>query len=439
MSENRRRLEVDYKQNYRNKQRLLVTIFFLITLTNFNIYLGFAIKPFMIFLILYFLFQLQTFQFQRIYWYERILILFYLFYCYTGAFSRYTDSSLRILLGFTILIFCYFIIKHAMSNVPTPVIERAVGYAGVLFNAFSLIYYVIGLSAFGFQFQGDRIRKFGVMLDRDYPRLIGTVPDPNFYIFYNTIFFTYFLCNRKGALNKVGLLLCILANILTFSRGGLLAMVLIVLIYFFMNNPIVQFKLLFGFITSLTFLGYFLMFQLNFDVMKIIESRISDFSNDGGSGRFHLWERAWGYFQANPLTGIGAFNFPNYNELHHGENIQVHNMFLDILAESGIIGFLLFLTFLLALTSVIIRKRIYKTNTYLFLSLIAIVLQLMSLSLIINEMLFLYLAVTSIMLTRSTASLNKQEAHRQLAYNRRITGKSNLVKEVVEDERIVYD
>ncbi|MDP4552607.1 O-antigen ligase family protein [Alkalihalobacillus macyae] len=395
---------MDFNNRTQKKQYLLIIMFFLVTLTNFNLYIGFSVKPFMIFLLIYFLFHLSTFQIKKLYWYELFLVLFYLFYCYTGAFSKYPASSMRILLGFTILMICYFIMKFAMEGVARSVIEKSLAIAGILFNLTSLGLYVLGLISLGFQFQGDRIRSFGVMLDRDYPRLIGSVPDPNFYIFYNTLFFTYFLCNRKGSFNKIGLLLCILTNFLTFSRGGLLAMFLIVGLYFLMNNPLAQLKLLFGFVTSVTLIGYILIYYLKFDVLSIIQSRISDFSNDGGSGRFVLWERAWDYFTSHSLLGIGAFNFPNYNEFYHGENIQVHNMFLDILSESGIIGFLLFVTFILTLGVQLFRYPMLKKSPYLSLALIAIVFQMMSLSLIINEMIFMYLAVVSVMLSLNKAS-----------------------------------
>ncbi|WP_283153435.1 O-antigen ligase family protein [Guptibacillus hwajinpoensis] len=395
---------MDYKSSDLKKQYMLIIMFFLVTLTNFNLYIGFSIKPFMIFLLIYLLFHLSTFQIRKLYWFEVFLILFYLFYCYTGAFSRYPASSIRILLGFSILIVCYFIMKFAMEGVTRNIIERSIAIAGILFNLTSLGLYVIGMASLGFQFQGDRVRSFGLMLDRDYPRLIGSVPDPNFYIFYNTLFFTYFLCNRKGSINKVGLLLCILTNFLTFSRGGLLAMFLIVALYFVMNNPIAQMKLLFGFITSTLLFGYILIYYLKFDVLGIIESRISDFSNDGGSGRFVLWERAWDYFTSHFLIGIGAYNFPDYNELYHGENIQVHNMFLDILSESGIFGFLLFVIFLFTVGLSLIKHPLVKSNTYLILALIGIVFQMMSLSLIINEMIFMYLAVVSVLLTHKVRS-----------------------------------
>ena len=395
---------MDYKSSNLKKQYLLILMFFLVTLTNFNLYIGFSIKPFMIFLLLYLFFHLSTFQIRKLYWYEIFLILFYLFYCYTGAFSKYPGSSIRILLGFSILIVCYFIMKFAMEGVSRNIIERSIAIAGILFNLTSLGLYVIGMASLNFQFQGDRVRSFGLMLDRDYPRLIGSVPDPNFYIFYNTLFFTYFLCNRKGTMNKVGLLLCILTNLLTFSRGGLLAMFLIVALYFLMNNPIAQMKLLFGFVTSILLFGYILIYYLKFNVLGIIESRISDFSSDGGSGRFVLWERAWDYFTSHFLLGIGAYNFPDYNELYHGENIQVHNMFLDILSESGVFGFLLFVIFLLTLGVALIKHPMVKSNTYLILALIGIVFQMMSLSLIINEMIFMYLAVVSVLLSHKVRS-----------------------------------
>ncbi|MEK1831872.1 hypothetical protein AAAC51_32245 [Priestia megaterium] len=84
----------------------------------------------------------------------------------------------------------------------------------------SLLLYIAGLQAVHFQFASDiEIIKWGVMIDRSYPRLIGVLDDPNIYVFYNTLFFTYFLTNSDSTKNKVGLLLSTLTSVLTFSRG----------------------------------------------------------------------------------------------------------------------------------------------------------------------------------------------------------------------------
>jgi O-antigen ligase len=83
-----------------------------------------------------------------------------------------------------------------------------------------------------------------------------------------------------------------------------------------------------------------------------------------GSGRIDLWRAAWHGFQEHPFVGLGAGNFrgqsadllqttPGVNNI--GGNVAltnkyVHNMYLELLTELGIVGLVLFLL-VLALTA----------------------------------------------------------------------------------------
>jgi O-antigen ligase len=79
--------------------------------------------------------------------------------------------------------------------------------------------------------------------------------------------------------------------------------------------------------------------------------------SDGGAGRSDLWTIGWRMVQHDPLTGVGAGNFP-ISSVHYllrpgtitrsdfiVDNPKVaHNMYLEIPAELGIIGLGLFLS-----------------------------------------------------------------------------------------------
>lgn len=83
--------------------------------------------------------------------------------------------------------------------------------------------------------------------------------------------------------------------------------------------------------------------------------RLTDL-NDRGNGRGELWRIAWEMFLSHPLQGVGLQNFvpqaPGY-VLHPGElefihliierPVVVHNIYLQFLAETGLVGLLLFL------------------------------------------------------------------------------------------------
>lgn len=77
----------------------------------------------------------------------------------------------------------------------------------------------------------------------------------------------------------------------------------------------------------------------------------------GGSGRIDIWSVGWRMSKANPITGVGAGNFPNstidylllpgsptsYNSFIVDRPKVAHNMYLEALADLGIPGLVMFL------------------------------------------------------------------------------------------------
>ncbi|SDO15093.1 O-antigen ligase family protein [Halobacillus aidingensis] len=387
----------DHKRNW-----TVFFLFLLITLANYGVHIGFSLKPYMIFSLLYFVIMIGQFRFYHLQLYEVAMLAFYLIYSFTGAFSLYPASSIRIMAGAFIYLSCYMVMKSILEGVHQSIIDKSIGYVGLIFNTASLLLYVIGLKSVDYFFdtEGIRISQFGLMIDRNYPRLIGLLQDPNFFVFYNTVFFAYYLCNSKGWLNKAGLILCITTNILTFSRGGLLVMLVLFVLYGMINHPFKQLKMTMGVILSVTFACYIAIVYLRFDLFSILESRMNDFTSDGGSGRIELWGRAWEYFTTHKIVGIGAFNFAEYNSFEYGDNLSVHNTFLDILSESGLFGIFFYLLFLLLVVYQLYQSKIHKHKPYLFLTIIGMVLQMGFLSVIINDIFFTVLAILSTYLNR---------------------------------------
>jgi O-antigen ligase len=58
--------------------------------------------------------------------------------------------------------------------------------------------------------------------------------------------------------------------------------------------------------------------------------------------RLEYWITALKAAALNPLTGIGIANFPWYNYLQTGEYMTTHNTWLQVLAEAGLPGLVLF-------------------------------------------------------------------------------------------------
>lgn len=375
----------------------LFLLFLLVFLGKYSVYIGFALKPYMIFIVLFYVIHLSSLHFYKLQLFECAMLLFYMVYCLSGVFALYSSMSLRIVCGIALYLFCYFLMKSLISSSNSYSIERSISYAGIVFNVGCLLLYVLGLKKLNFILQGDGIYSLGVFMDREYPRLIGLVADPNYLVFYNTLFFTYFLCNLNHMRNRIGLLLCIITSVLSFSRGGLVAFVAIFILYILiLNNPIKQLRLLMGSFLAIAVTFYIAVTFLRFDIYGVIQSRMQDFSSDGGSGRFELWGRAWDYFMDSPWIGVGASNFLPYNQFQFGDSLQVHNTFLEILSETGIIGAFCFSVFLFLTIYQLFVHRVYRKKPYLFLALFGFLLQMMSLSIIINDLFFMYVAVLSV-------------------------------------------
>ena len=84
------------------------------------------------------------------------------------------------------------------------------------------------------------------------------------------------------------------------------------------------------------------------------------------SGRIELWREALNIFLEHPIIGIGWGGFSgyvsdNYRSLH-GNVFNVHNIYLQFLAETGIIGTLVIVSSLLWITHYAIRQMLWLRN-----------------------------------------------------------------------------
>lgn len=92
-----------------------------------------------------------------------------------------------------------------------------------------------------------------------------------------------------------------------------------------------------------------------FSVNPAAWQRITSF-DEGGTGRTELWDVAWRMWQDHPVTGVGLDNFSVRSPLYADqagplENANfiaevpyvAHNVYVQLLAETGLIGLLLFL------------------------------------------------------------------------------------------------
>jgi O-antigen ligase len=168
--------------------------------------------------------------------------------------------------------------------------------------------------------EGGRIQYVGIFND---PNDLGL-------LFAATLPMAMFLGRKgAGAMRLVWLgaaLLLLYGTYLTNSRGAMLAVLIIAGCYIWYRKGIVLAGIL-G-IIGLT-------------AMKLLSSRMEelDAGEESAAGRVDAWYAGLEMFRDNPAFGVGAGNFTEYNEL------TAHNSFVLVLAETGFIGFVLWLAF----------------------------------------------------------------------------------------------
>lgn len=362
---------------------------------GFYLNIGFALKPFIILSFLNILLLFSIMRFNRLLTFETILIFFLIVYCASALQFNYSAEHLRFILAIVIILLFYFSTRGLIILISIKNLQKIISISGIIGTSASLLYYLIGLMEIGTNFHGNGIINYGLMLDRSIPRMIGTASgDPNIFVFFITLYFFFFLYNISTTSNKIGFLLTTICIVLTFSRGAYISIIITSLLVFILavkqkgklKNTFIIILLLLGISQSLTFFG------INY--FGFIENRFSNISNDGGSGRIVLWMNAIETFKNNPIMGIGLNGTLKYNEVHYGNAVYIHNTMLEVLSETGLIGFIIFI-FLwtsIFITSINLYKK-NKSTKFLLATFVAIFIQMLSLSILLNEAFYLILLI----------------------------------------------
>ncbi len=159
--------------------------------------------------------------------------------------------------------------------------------------------------------------------------------------------------NRRRPLRALGAgacgVICTLGVALTLSRAALVALVISLLAAIVVVKRHRAVMSLVAILLTGAFAVYFL-------ALAPATARQRIFNDPGGtSGRTALWTVAWRMVGAEPVGGVGIGNFPlrsvDYLVQPGGlsndtyvikEPLEAHNIYLQMLAETGIVGFLLF-------------------------------------------------------------------------------------------------
>ncbi|WP_164966564.1 O-antigen ligase family protein [Arcobacter sp. AHV-9/2010] len=339
--------------------------------------------------------------------YDYIFIFFIAYASITVIFSYDILSGFRMILGSLILLFCYFIIKFFLieyilfKNIS---IHKIMIPTAFIFISISLILYLLGFIKIGGNFiEFEHIRVWGIYVERAMPRLIGLNFDPNIFVFSSLILFYYlYFLDNKSILVYLLLFSISLLIVLTISTAGLISIAIPLFLYYFykfikffiIKKYKISIKSIFISIFMILFFFYiFSLISTNEFILNILEKRINNL--DSGSGRFEIWSNALILFQEHPVFGIGWYNFLEYNKIYFDRGNYMHNTFLEALVELGIVGFLIYILFFVTLFIAVVKIQSNKNNKYLFFTFLSMLILLNSLSLYINEMIFVFMAFVS--------------------------------------------
>jgi O-antigen ligase len=161
---------------------------------------------------------------------------------------------------------------------------------------------------------------------------VGIFDDPNDLglLFVTVLPMAFYLSGGGGLLRRLFWLaaagLILYGIYLTDSRGTMLAVAVVFTVYLWLTR---------GKLTALVFGGAGLI------AMRMIKTRFQDLAASGSSalGRIDAWYAGLHMFLSHPLLGVGVGNFTDYNYL------TAHNSLVLVLAETGFIGYTLWLAF----------------------------------------------------------------------------------------------
>ncbi len=174
-------------------------------------------------------------------------------------------------------------------------------------------------------------------------RVTAFFPDPHVAAF----FFGITACLSLGLFLEtqkrfwlIGAILLLLADLLTFSRGGYIGLLGASFIFlFFLPSKTWPGKLL------LLFMAFFPLFF--WFGMPIFERFVSAFTlaDASSTDRLLLWQTAWDTWLTHPLFGVGLGNYAEW--IHPGVGATLpyyaHNLYLDVIVEIGVVGLIFFL------------------------------------------------------------------------------------------------
>ena len=214
-------------------------------------------------------------------------------------------------------------------------------------------------------------------------RLFGTYIDPNYLTIPFVVACVIMFDRLLNGPNRLPALILLVVNftaiVVAASRGSILCLVAaitFVLIFFITNK-----KQSFGKVLSMIFLISVLIAVSIILINKQFSGqvdRILDMDFNDGNGRIEIWSKGLAAFRRSPILGNGF----GYMQMQYGT--LAHNTFIQLLAESGLVGTGVFIVFMIMM----FRKAIGYSRLF-FVIMLSASIQFMFLDVIDNRTLWI--------------------------------------------------
>jgi O-antigen ligase len=306
----------------------------------------------------------------RVEW-SLIAYTFVIIISYTYAANK--DDALHVISNLVknlIILFTVFITLNTRQK-----IRNAIWVMTITIGILSLLGVIQSVLNLDFTFWGLSQKSiFGQTLASGSLRYGGPIAESNVWGQVLVVSFPYFIYRVLGARNNsfreflmiIATFLVLMAILLTGSRGGFIALLIIfpiIALEIRVKIPTVIVGLMIGALALVvlprTFSERFLsLIQLEGDSTESI------FSDEAVQGRLEKMRVGLAMFKDKPLTGVGIGNY-NQNYWIYAEDIGIesnatniqsvaeekdpHSLYIEILSETGLIGFGTFAIFLLSL------------------------------------------------------------------------------------------
>ena len=280
--------------------------------------------------------------------------------------------------------------------------KRSVAAGDLRFLAiWSLTAFVIsGLSIVGYVlYRSGRPTPF----TQDY-RLVGTFDDPNLFSSYLVISFCILLMSRivDPRMWKTVAALAILASmILTGSRAVIPAMLfgLVVAMLSARRERAARRQLWRTVTVGMLLVASSFLVWNPIDSLESVTRIVTSEDTITSDGRIQLWSVAWRMWQEHPLLGVGIGQYRAVADqyIFGGVSNIAHNTYLSFLAETGLVGFVVFVSLPLAIFVRVVRSR-RRGNTFaplLALGLAAVAVQALTLNLENSRALWALLGISA--------------------------------------------